>query len=62
MKATPAHRTQEVEPAKTMIERVEQRFGIKPDRLVGDTVYGIAPMLGCSRTRGRTTWSRVGQE
>ena len=29
-----------------MIERVEQRFGIKPDRLVGDTAYGTAPMLG----------------
>jgi transposase len=46
VEATPAHRTQEVESTKTMIERVEQRFGIKPDRLVGDTAYGTAPMLG----------------
>jgi Transposase DDE domain len=29
-----------------MIDRVEQRFGLKPDRLVGDTAYGTAPMLG----------------
>ena len=45
VEATPAHRTQEVESTKTMIERVEQRFGLKPDRLVGDTAYGTAPML-----------------
>jgi transposase len=46
VEATPAHRTLEVESAKTMIERVEQRFDLKPDRLVGDTAYGTAPMLG----------------
>ena len=28
-----------------MIERVEQRFDLKPQRLVGDTAYGAAPML-----------------
>ena len=31
--------------AKTMIERTEQRFGLKPERLAGDTAYGSAPML-----------------
>jgi len=46
VEATPAHRTQEVESTKIMIDRVEQRFGLKPDRLVGDTAYGVAPMLG----------------
>jgi Transposase DDE domain len=45
VEATPAHRSMEVESTKTMIERVEQRFGLKPDRLVGDTAYGTAPML-----------------
>jgi transposase len=45
VQATPAHRTQEVESTKTMIDRVEQRFGIKPDRLVGDTAYGTGPMV-----------------
>ncbi len=40
-----ANRAQEVESTKTMIERVEVRFGIKPKRLIGDTAYGTAPML-----------------
>jgi hypothetical protein len=31
--------------AKTMIERTEERFGLKPGRLVGDSAYGAAPML-----------------
>ena len=29
-----------------MIDRVEQRFGVKPKRLIGDTAYGTAEMLG----------------
>jgi hypothetical protein len=28
-----------------MIERTEERFGLKPERLIGDTAYGAAPML-----------------
>ena len=28
-----------------MIERVEQHFALKPQRLIGDTVYGTANML-----------------
>jgi len=46
VEATPAHRTQEVDSTKTMIDRVEERFGLKPGRLVGDTAYGTGPMLG----------------
>jgi hypothetical protein len=42
---TSAHRTAEVESTKTMIERVEEHFDIKPDRLIGDTACGTAPML-----------------
>jgi hypothetical protein len=42
---TPGHRTAEVESTKTMIDRVEELFDIKPDRLIGDTAYGTAPML-----------------
>lgn len=42
---TPAHRTAEVESTKTMIERVEERFALTPERLIGDTAYGTAPML-----------------
>ena len=30
-------REAEVGAAKTMIERTEERFGLKPERLVGDT-------------------------
>src|SRR6476620_12105127 len=33
-------RQAEVGAAKTMIERTEQRFDLKPDRLAGDTAYG----------------------
>jgi hypothetical protein len=28
-----------------MIERVEERFDLTPERLIGDTAYGVAPML-----------------
>jgi transposase len=43
--ATPALRTAEVNATKAMIDRVEQRFGMKPKRLIGDTAYGTAEML-----------------
>ena len=43
--ATPAYRTDEVNSTKTMVDRVEDRFDMKPERLVGDTAYGTAPML-----------------
>ena len=45
VEATPTHRTAEVESMKTMVERVEERFDLKPERLIGDTAYGTAPML-----------------
>ncbi|RMO55615.1 hypothetical protein ALQ38_01472 [Pseudomonas marginalis pv. marginalis] len=35
--STPAHRTAEVEITKTIIDRVEAQFEIKPERLIGDT-------------------------
>jgi hypothetical protein len=31
--------------ARTMIERTEERFGLKPERLAANTAYGAAPML-----------------
>src|SRR3984893_18573804 len=46
VEATPAHRTDEINATKTMIERVETRFDLKPDRLIGDTNYGTAEILG----------------
>jgi hypothetical protein len=45
VEATTAHRTAEVEVTKTMIDRVEARFDLKPRRLIGDMAYGAAPML-----------------
>jgi transposase len=46
VQATPAHRAKEVESTKRMIDRVEQQFNLKPARLIGDTAYGTAAMLG----------------
>ena len=43
--ATPAARSAEVDSTKVMIDRVEERFGIKPKRLIGDTAYGTAEMV-----------------
>ena len=45
VEATPTNRTAEVESTKMMIERVEERFDLTPERLIGDTAYGAAPML-----------------
>lgn len=45
VEATPAHRTEEVDATRTMIERVERKFDLTPKRLVADTAYGAAPML-----------------
>jgi hypothetical protein len=46
VEATPANKTDEINATKTMIERVEDRFDLKPDRLIGDTNYGTAEILG----------------
>jgi transposase len=45
VEATRAIRQAEVGAAKTMIDRTEERFGLKPARLAGDTAYGAAPTL-----------------
>src|SRR3977135_3428873 len=45
VEASRSIRQAEVGAAKTMIERTEQRFGLKPERLAADTAYGAAPML-----------------
>lgn len=45
VEATPANRTAEVESTKRMVERVEANFDLTPERLIGDTAYGTAPML-----------------
>ena len=45
VEASRAIRQAEVGAAKTMIDRTEQRFGLKPARLAADTAYGSAPTL-----------------
>ena len=45
VEASRAIRQAEVGAAKTMIERTEQRFAIKPERLAGDTAYGSGANL-----------------
>ena len=39
-----ANRTPEVETTKTMVNRIENRFGIKLQRLIGGTAYGTVAM------------------
>jgi len=46
VEATPAFRTDEIESTKTLLERIEDNYHIKPQRLMGDTAYGSASMLG----------------
>jgi Transposase DDE domain len=46
VEATPAHKLEEISATRTMIERVEMRFDLKPQRLIGDTNYGTAQILG----------------
>jgi hypothetical protein len=45
VEASRAIRQAEVGAAKTMIDRTEERFGLKPERLAADTAYGSAPTL-----------------
>ena len=42
---TRANRTVEIEVTKTMLDRVERCFGLRPQRLAGDTVYGAVRLL-----------------
>lgn len=46
VEASAVNKTAEANATKAMIERVEQKFTLKPQRLVGDTNYGTAAMLG----------------
>jgi transposase len=46
VEATPAWRTAEIASTQRMIERVEQRFELKPERLIGDMAYGAADFVG----------------
>ncbi len=45
VEATPTNRTLEVKSTQKMIDRVEDKLGITPKRLLADTAYGTGPML-----------------
>src|ERR671913_368532 len=45
VEASRAVRQAEVGAARTMLERTAERFGLKPERLAGDSAYGSAEML-----------------
>jgi transposase len=45
VEATPARTYDEVVAAKRMIDRTEERMGLKPEHLAGDTAYGTGKFL-----------------
>ena len=51
---TRANRSAETASAETMVDRVERRFDLKPERLAGDTAYGAAKLLKWLWDRGIT--------
>jgi len=46
VEASAVNKAAEAKATRIMIDRVEERFDLKPTRLVGDTNYGSAAMLG----------------
>jgi IS5 family transposase len=46
VEATPTRISKEVDVAQTMIERVAERFALKPQHVAGDVAYGTSGMLG----------------
>jgi transposase len=46
VEATPTRISKEVDVAQTMIERVAERFALKPKHVAGDVAYGTSAMLG----------------
>jgi hypothetical protein len=45
VEATPARTYDEVAATRTMIDRIEQTFSMKPKRLTADTAYGTGKLL-----------------
>jgi transposase len=52
VEATPANKIAEVNSTKTMLDRVEAQYALRPQRLMGDTAYGTASLLGWMVDRG----------
>jgi ubiquinone/menaquinone biosynthesis C-methylase UbiE len=45
VEATRSIRQAEVGADRTMIDRVQQKYNLKPERLIADTAYGSGSML-----------------
>ena len=45
-RASPTRISKEVDAAETMVQRTEERFALKPERIAGDVAYGTGEMLG----------------
>jgi hypothetical protein len=52
VEATPARSSAEVAATKTMLERTQDCFGLKPQRLAADAAYGSGLMIGWLTRRG----------
>ena len=59
VEATPSHNASEVSSTKTMINRVEEKYGMTPKSLMGDTAYGTAEMLNWTVEKGIIPYSPV---
>lgn len=46
VEATPTRISKEVDAAEVMVDRVNDRFGLKPDRIAADVAYGTGELLG----------------
>ena len=46
VEATPTRISKEVDATETMLERTEECFDLKPERIAGDVAYGTGEMLG----------------
>ncbi len=46
VEATPTRISKEIDASATMVERVEKRFALKPDRIAGDVAFGTGEVLG----------------
>ena len=66
VEATPARTYDEVAATKTMIERTDERMGLKPKRLVADTAYGtgkfLSWLIGAGITPHIPVWDKSTRE
>lgn len=67
VEATPARTFDEVAATRVMIERTEERLGLKPKRLLADTAYGTGRFLGWLVKQKRIVphipvWDKSGRE